>query len=361
MKIKISEYKLNNDPEYAQLRLKIDEYNAKNTKDNNSKNTDKDINMDRYSREKHITKMHDVFQKNGATKTTKDKSMKKTRKSLRKNPNGFNFGIKNLNAWRAQAKVEVKREIEPIEAFFVEPKGWLNITEIAQGNGFDHHHWIKAKPVRDAVADITRAHPGLTLKTMIDAVPRSHTAYHPILASLFLETVTVKPDFKDTLKKLKERVSKSVAALTMDIPKWDDHMEDKALIADMRRTRGDLIAEEVWALEYNSDVSGFPFHTLAKKFGISVVELHQTCQDLDLITQCRDDKSSTAWRATRKGLDDKLVRELQNVNGEYTTYPWVTKAGVLAIYEELYDNNFFPADDYVVQYTQSQLAEHTFN
>ena len=229
MKIQLSQKQLNN-PKYAKLKQRIDEQNA-------------------------------TFMQNTKSKITqKDTTMVKTRKTQRKNPNGFNFDNKLISNWRAHTNVESSvAEIGPIDSYFESEKGWLKVTPIAIANGFDHHHWIKAKPVTTAIADITRSYPSLTLGDMAVAFPRRYTAYHPFLASLFLETITVKPEFKNTHKQLKERVDMNVQELVTHISKWEDQMEDRELIANMRRTRGDMIQEEIWALDYNSDVSGYPF------------------------------------------------------------------------------------------------------
>ena len=326
MKIQLSQKQLNN-PKYAKLKQRIEEHNA-------------------------------TFMQNTKSKITqKDTTMVKTRKTQRKNPNGFNFDNKLISNWRAHTNVESPvAEIGPIDSYFESEKGWLKVTPIAIANGFDHHHWIKARPVTTAIADITRTYPSLTLRDMVVALPRRYTAYHPFLASLFLKTITVKPEFKDTLKQLKERVDTNVQELVTHLSKWEDQMEDRALIANMRRTRGDMIQEEIWALDYNSDVSGYPFHSVAKKFGISAVDLHQACVGLGLITP-----NGNVWTPTRKALDEKLMRELKNVNGDMTTYPWITKKGIAALYQVLETTDHFPQDDYAVQYTAEQLSVHTFN
>lgn len=326
MKIQLTTKQLN-DPKYEKLKKRIDEHNAKHMADTKSK-------------------------------IKKEKTM---RRKQRKNPNGFNFTAENINKWSNAVGVAPLKtpSADPIDSYF-DDYNRLIVTQIALKNGFDHFHWIKAKPVQNAIADMLRCHPSLvTRDTLTHSVPRSHTAYHPFLASLFLETITVKPEFKDTLKKLKVRTNKTIADMQKAMQRKLDVDEDRALIAEMRRTRGDIIQEELWAFDQDENQTGMPFHTLAKKFDVRVQDLHEVCINISLME--RDPENTFAYKPTHKAISLGYMRTLNNVKGERTTYPWVTKKGMQHLFETLdqLDMHGLSFTTPAIQYSDKQLDEQS--
>jgi len=289
------------------------------------------------------------------TTTTKGKSMKSR----------FNFDKKSIAAWHADSKINPVTPCkgDPIESYFT-TANWLKVTELAKLNDFNHHNWIKNSHVKKAINDITNTYPYLKHDKLIDAIPRSHTAYHPLLADFLLKTMPVKPSFQATYDELKKRVTVRVTEfIASDIERKElrskDRQEDKDILQELRKTRGELMQEELWEFDQDNSQTGMPFHTLAKKFDVCVQDLHEVCMNESLIE--RDPENTFAYKPTNKALSLGYMRALKNVKGEPTTYPWVTKKGMQHLFDTLdqLDMHGISVSTPAIQYSDKELEKQS--